>query len=285
MDASWQVAIHRENPVNYFREKAPHGEPSGSANPVAITRRTDGTFSSPHRTFRQPSGENPIIRKLLTTAALSLALSAPTLLRAQTAVQTPAQTPAVLPSTILPFDQIKSQAELDSTIRALDAALFDVYNRCDLPRFSSLVAEDVEFYHDQGGITLGNAALTESIRNKGTVTDPTNAVIPDVSVKIVNLLTGVTTTSTTNSDGIYDVPSVPTGEYSITFSRPGFRDTVNSHVTVRVDTIAINSQMQIGSATEQVVVTADAPLVQTEDSGQHMDFDTKPPPPSTFRVR
>ena len=120
---------------------------------------------------------------------------------------------------------------------------------------------------------------------KGTVTDPTNAVIPDVSVKIVNLLTGVTTTSTTNSDGIYDVPSVPTGEYSITFSRPGFRDTVNSHVTVRVDTIAINSQMQIGSATEQVVVTADAPLVQTEDSGQHMDFDTKPPPPSTFRVR
>ncbi len=100
------------------------------------------------------------MRKLLTTAALSLALSAPTLLRAQT----PGQTPAVLPSAILPLDQIKSQAELDSTIRALDAALFDAYNRCDLPKFSSLVADDVEFYHDQGGITLGNAALTESIR-------------------------------------------------------------------------------------------------------------------------
>lgn len=100
------------------------------------------------------------MRKLLTTAALSLTLSAPTLLRSQT----PAQTPAILPPTILPFDQIKSQAELDATIRALDAALFDAYNRCDLPKFSSLVADDVEFYHDQGGITLGNAALTESIR-------------------------------------------------------------------------------------------------------------------------
>lgn len=110
---------------------------------------------------------------------------------------------------------------------------------------------------------------------KGTVTDPTNAVIPDVSVKILNLLTGRTLTSVTNSDGIYDLPSVPTGEYTITFSRVGFRDTVNSHVTVRVETIAINSQMQIGTASEQVVVTADAPLVQTEDSGQHMDFDTK----------
>lgn len=85
----------------------------------------------------------------LTTLTLSLALS--TLL--------PAQTP-----TILPLDQIHTQAELDTTILALDTALFDAYNRCDLPRFSSLVADDVEFYHDQGGITLGNAALTDSIR-------------------------------------------------------------------------------------------------------------------------
>ncbi len=112
-------------------------------------------------------------------------------------------------------------------------------------------------------------------RNQGDRHRPTNAVIPDVSVKILNLLTGRTLTSVTNSDGIYDLPSVPTGEYTITFSRVGFRDTVNSHVTVRVETIAINSQMQIGTASEQVVVTADAPLMQTEDSGQHMDFDTK----------
>ncbi len=96
------------------------------------------------------------MRKLFTTAVLSLALSAPTL---------HAQAPAILPAAILPFDQIKSQAQLDATLLALDAALFDAYNRCDLPKFSSLVADDVEFYHDKGGITLGNAALTESIRN------------------------------------------------------------------------------------------------------------------------
>ena len=84
----------------------------------------------------------------VTTLTLSLILSA-TNLRAQT---------------ILPLDQIHNQAELDTTLHALDTALFDAYNRCDLPRFSALVADDVEFYHDQGGITLGNAALTESIR-------------------------------------------------------------------------------------------------------------------------
>ena len=62
------------------------------------------------------------------------------------------------------LDNIKSQAELDKAIASLDAALFDTYNRCDLEKFASFFAEDVEFYHDQGGVTLGRAALTDSIK-------------------------------------------------------------------------------------------------------------------------
>ena len=62
------------------------------------------------------------------------------------------------------LDNIKSQAELDKAIATLDAALFDSYNRCDLEKFASFFVDDVEFYHDQGGVTLGRAALTESVR-------------------------------------------------------------------------------------------------------------------------
>lgn len=62
------------------------------------------------------------------------------------------------------LDNIKSQAELDKAIASLDAALFDSYNRCDLEKFASFFADDVEFYHDQGGVTLGRAALTDSIK-------------------------------------------------------------------------------------------------------------------------
>ncbi|HEV2196485.1 MAG TPA: nuclear transport factor 2 family protein [Candidatus Acidoferrum sp.] len=62
------------------------------------------------------------------------------------------------------LDNIKSQAELDKVIATLDAALFDSYNRCDLEKFSSFFADDVEFYHDQGGVTLGRAALTDSLK-------------------------------------------------------------------------------------------------------------------------
>lgn len=62
------------------------------------------------------------------------------------------------------LDNIHNQQELDRAVAALDAQLFDAYNTCNLEKFSSFIADDVEFYHDQGGVTLGNKALTESIK-------------------------------------------------------------------------------------------------------------------------
>lgn len=67
--------------------------------------------------------------------------------------------------TILPLDKIQNQQQLDQTLTALDTALFDSYNHCDLKTFESFFVDDVEFYHDQGGVTLGKAALTESVKN------------------------------------------------------------------------------------------------------------------------
>lgn len=66
--------------------------------------------------------------------------------------------------TVPALQDIKSQAELEKTITALDAAVFDAYNRCELEKFANLFVEDVEFYHDQGGVTLGRAALTDSVK-------------------------------------------------------------------------------------------------------------------------
>ncbi len=62
------------------------------------------------------------------------------------------------------LENIKSREELDKTIASLDAALFDSYNRCDLVKFRTLLADDVEFYHDQSGVTLGKEKLTDSVK-------------------------------------------------------------------------------------------------------------------------
>jgi len=63
-----------------------------------------------------------------------------------------------------PLDKIQNQAELDRAGAALDAALFDSYNKCDLDKFASFFVDEVEFYHDQGGLTMGKTALTDSVK-------------------------------------------------------------------------------------------------------------------------
>jgi ketosteroid isomerase-like protein len=65
---------------------------------------------------------------------------------------------------ILPLDKIMNQKDLDKTITALDAAVFDSYNKCDLQRFETFFVDDVEFYHDQGGVTLGKRELSDSVK-------------------------------------------------------------------------------------------------------------------------
>lgn len=57
-----------------------------------------------------------------------------------------------------------SGEDLYRTVAALDAALFDAYNRCDLEAFGALLAEDLEFYHDQGGLMIGRQATVDAVR-------------------------------------------------------------------------------------------------------------------------
>ena len=58
-----------------------------------------------------------------------------------------------------------SGSELAATLASLDAALFESSYTCDLEKFASLFAEDLEFFHDQGGVTLGRAKLVEQTRD------------------------------------------------------------------------------------------------------------------------
>ena len=76
------------------------------------------------------------------------------------------------------LEEIGNQAELNKAITELDRQLFAAYNHCDLKKFDSLLADDVEFYHDQGGVTLGHAALTESVKNNICTGDTQRVLVP-----------------------------------------------------------------------------------------------------------
>ena len=105
---------------------------------------------------------------------------------------------------------------------------------------------------------------------KGTVTDPSGAVVPVVTVSIKNVQTGVVTPTTTNGAGLYDVPFLAPGNYTITFSKQGFRDFVRSGVVLQIQTLEIDAALQLGAATQEVIVSGATPLVETETTGQHV---------------
>ena len=118
--------------------------------------------------------EEPLFMKTKFASATKFALLAllaagaagpRTLAQAPAPAKAPVQaSTAASDSQILTLDQIQGQTQLDQTIMALDTALFDAYNKCDLVKFRALLSDDVEFYHDQGGVTLGPEALTDSIK-------------------------------------------------------------------------------------------------------------------------
>ena len=54
---------------------------------------------------------------------------------------------------------------LFQTIAALDKQLFDAVDRCDMAKVASFWAEDVEFYHDKDGLTVGREKIVTSIKN------------------------------------------------------------------------------------------------------------------------
>ncbi len=106
-----------------------------------------------------------------------------------------------------------------------------------------------------------NAAIT------GQVTDPQKAVIVQAKVTAINNNTNLRYEGKTNETGSYLIPSVPPGDYRIEVEKTGFKTIVKPDVILHVqDTIELNFEMTLGSASETITVTGGAPLVNTQDA-------------------
>jgi len=122
---------------------------------------------------------------------------------------------------------------------------------------------------------LARAQNSNTGEIKGLVMDPVGAVVPDAAVSIKNVQTGVVTPTTTNQSGLYDVPFLAPGSYTITFSKQGFRDFVRSGIVLQIQTLEISVTLQLGVATQQIEVNAEAPLVETETTDQRVELTTQ----------
>jgi hypothetical protein len=120
----------------------------------------------------------------------------------------------------------------------------------------------------------GQSSSTGEIR--GTVTDPSGAVVVGAQAAVVNVATGEEKDFITNKEGLYDTVSTPNGHYTVTITAPGFEKLVIGPITLDIGTITLNGKLHIGSTQQEVVVSADvAALLRTESGEQSTTLDEK----------
>ena len=110
----------------------------------------------------------------------------------------------------------------------------------------------------------------------GTVADATGAVVPGAEITVRNVETGITRVLTTNERGRYAVPQLPPGSYEISASTSGFQTEVRSGITLTIGREAmVDFSLTVGSVTERVEVTGEAPLIETTTSTVSGMIDSK----------
>ena len=119
----------------------------------------------------------------------------------------------------------------------------------------------------------GQATNSGDIR--GTVTDSSGALVPDVTVTVTNVDTGVTKVLKTNSAGLYDTNSIVVGTYSVMFEHAGFEKFSRPTVSLQVGISTVNAILKVGTTSDEVVVNTDIPLLATENSTQQTTLEAK----------
>src|SRR6202140_630859 len=116
------------------------------------------------------------------------------------------------------------------------------------------------------GALWGQAASTAQIN--GTVRDASGLGVPDASIKATQTATGLARTANSGPDGAYVFTNLPIGPYLLEVAKDGFSKYAQSGILLQIDSNpTIDAALKVGSVSEQVLVQADAAMVETHSTG------------------
>jgi hypothetical protein len=114
-----------------------------------------------------------------------------------------------------------------------------------------------------GALAFAQSAVTGAV--SGTVSDPSNAVIPGATVTLRNVGTGKEETETTGSEGRFRFTNLQPGAYTVTIKVAGFSEYKQTGITVEVGrTSTVDAALKVGGADASVDIVADSAPVNTE---------------------
>jgi hypothetical protein len=101
----------------------------------------------------------------------------------------------------------------------------------------------------------------------GRVTDQTNAVVPGVTITILNQSTGFKRSVLSDSNGDYVLASIPAGNYQVTAELTGFKKALFNDISLQVDqTPRLDIRLTVGESNQELEVTAAVPTIKTDTS-------------------
>ncbi len=119
---------------------------------------------------------------------------------------------------------------------------------------------------------FAQSAVTGSI--SGKIVDPQGAVVPNANLTVTNIGTNSVTAATTSGDGGYKVTNLAPGPYRVETSVSGFGPARAQNVIVEVGkTTALDISLALGTTTAEVQITAEAPVVNTNDNANATNID------------
>lgn len=120
-----------------------------------------------------------------------------------------------------------------------------------------------------GAAALFGQADVATASLKGTITDPTQAAIPGAAVTARSTEKGVTRAATTDAQGVFQLQFLPPGAWELRVEANGFETQVSRNIQLTVGQIAVvNFELRVGAVSNEVLVDAAAPLVETERTQQ-----------------
>jgi hypothetical protein len=104
---------------------------------------------------------------------------------------------------------------------------------------------------------------------KGTITDPSGAVVTGATVTAKSIERGTTRISQTNSEGIYQIPSLQPGIYQLRIESQGFETAIVNNLQLNVGQTALyDAQLKVGAVTNFVEINTEGPVVEVERTQQ-----------------
>ena len=118
------------------------------------------------------------------------------------------------------------------------------------------------------GMSWARGQGSQVAQISGTVKDSSNATVPGAQVTATHTGTGIARTVVTGDDGTYLIPNLPVGPYRLEVKMQGFSTYVQEGIVLQVNTNpTINVVLQVGSIADQVLVEANASMVETRITG------------------